>query len=1086
MMMHSFIVALLWATAHGIHLNIGMGFPPIPGVIDATIRFASAINESSNGELTMSVFPIGTFPDPARPGSMIVDFETLWQTMNRTESGNMSDPTTLHVVHAASYYWADFLPEAQFFATVPFGMDVNVYNAWLHFGGGLEMWREIYAPYNAYPLPAANTLEQSGGWFDRPIRSLQDIVGMRMRIPGLAGEVVRRHGMTPVNVPTSDILPGFLRGDINAAEFISPPFDIRLGLANYSYQFRNRPANSTLRLWYYAPGWHELASGSEFTFNKGVWDALPAHLRALVAHAAGDADRHATTLAAHMNYAALQTLSEVYHTQMERFPDDLLAAFGRTAQVVLAEEAAHNPRFARVLDSYNAYRRVASQPTVRLSADEAHVDARGDRAAEVTLSLQVGLSQDVAGTVRVLHAPPGIEVGPSCLLSEAGCATPTTLLLTVADSDVVCGAAAGTMSVTLEGYSIITVQTTELVVMPVGVSSGCDGSSGSRAVLVMAVVISVVGVVVLVAGGALAYRMMRQRQAYLRVYGDHALAEQLTHAVMLWDLDALSRLRTIPHPSKLQKRFTAIADQLTVVRPYIPAAVLGILKETAEAFAGDLAESSQGSRTPRLGAVRVAATPSSVASSSRPGTADSRKDIAYAEPVDSFRRGSRVPRDHPSETLAAQTKGRLAAGLSLRLAVVAVVKIFGADALAHSGLYSYDALHAAVVGVALQSAGMSGVVEIGPDGLLVVTWNSATTCLSAADAALAFVATFGAAVRPILAAFSPSAGSGRGMVQVGSTSPVHRLCVGMGVVRQWMRTGNIGTTQRMQHVTIGAARVAEALARYAVAIEPATPFVALANHDVVVAAGPSHVSLLRGLVSWTHCLPPPPPSHAVEVATLPSESADGLSQLSGNGAGQAAAAANRLVRSLIPVYQSIGQLAVAAEEWMYQLEAVVKAREPIEAFNKTFAQAMGLQLASSGNSPPHALAMEPARDSIVVTAMTPGRAAAVRAVVDLSRQDLAVGFQGATVTADLTWLRNLVAAAGGETASPEAVAAALSRVVSFVNTDLPFGCVAAEVQDNAGGHDDAGGSVAVAGVMRPCSSGVAEVMEFRSDARSLS
>ena len=171
--------------------------------------------------------------------------------------------------HGAAYYWRGKSEAAQFFATIPFGLNAHEQNAWLYYGGGLELWREVYEPFNLVPFPAGNTGVQMGGWFNKPIESMADLQGLKMRIPGIGGEVLRRAGGTPVNLPLSEIFTALQTGSIDATEWVSPYNDVAIGL------------HQAARYYYY-PGWQEPGPTLECMINRDAWESLPEDLQAIV------------------------------------------------------------------------------------------------------------------------------------------------------------------------------------------------------------------------------------------------------------------------------------------------------------------------------------------------------------------------------------------------------------------------------------------------------------------------------------------------------------------------------------------------------------------------------------------------------------------------------------------------------------------------------------------------------------------------------------------------------------------------------------------------------------------------------------
>lgn len=241
--------------------------------------------------------------------------------------------------HGSAYYWAGKIPEAQFFSSVPFGMTAKGMNAWLYNGGGLELWEKIYAPFNVLPIPMGNTGIQMGGWFNKKITSLDDIKGLRMRIPGLGGKVLKRAGGNPILLPGSEVYTALERGVIDATEWVAPFHDMRLGL--------NRAAK-----YYYYPGWHEPGTGFELIINRHAWEQLPQHLQIIVKTAATATSQWVYAQMEFHNHVALQELQTKKNIEILQFPSEVLAEFKRLTQETLDEEAARNAKFKEVWDAY--------------------------------------------------------------------------------------------------------------------------------------------------------------------------------------------------------------------------------------------------------------------------------------------------------------------------------------------------------------------------------------------------------------------------------------------------------------------------------------------------------------------------------------------------------------------------------------------------------------------------------------------------------------------------------------------------------------------------------------------------------------
>jgi TRAP-type mannitol/chloroaromatic compound transport system substrate-binding protein len=243
--------------------------------------------------------------------------------------------------HAASYYWRGKVPAAQFFTTIPFGMNAQESNGWLFHGGGLDLWREVYAPFNLVPYPGGNTGVQMAGWFNRDINSVNDLRGLKMRIPGMAGEIFNRAGGSAVNIPGGELYTALQTGVIDAAEWVGPVNDLAFGFPQIA---RN----------YYYPGWQEPGSTLEFLINTQAWASLPKDLQAIVEGAMRTMNQDMLDQFTAHNMTALQQIQERGVT-LRRFPDDVIQRFYDISQQVYAQQAAADPVFKKVYESYNDF-----------------------------------------------------------------------------------------------------------------------------------------------------------------------------------------------------------------------------------------------------------------------------------------------------------------------------------------------------------------------------------------------------------------------------------------------------------------------------------------------------------------------------------------------------------------------------------------------------------------------------------------------------------------------------------------------------------------------------------------------------------
>ncbi|MGY8865267.1 MAG: TRAP transporter substrate-binding protein [Methylophagaceae bacterium] len=299
--------------------------PGFPVLQKGAERFADNIRVMSNGRLNIKVYAGGELIPPL-------------QTFEAVSQGSVE------MGHGSAYYWAGKVPEAQFFSTVPFGMTARGMNAWLYDGGGLELWREIYKPFHVIPFPLGNTGVQMGGWFNKEINSLEDIKGLKMRIPGLGGKVLAKAGGNPILLAGSEVYTALERNTIDATEWIGPYHDQRLGLYRAAKH-------------YYYPGWHEPGTVLELTINQRAWESLPTDLQAIISNAAQAENLRMLSEMEQKNMAALEQLRKREGIEIHRFPNEVLSRLKKLTNETLIEEAERDPKFKRVYDAYQNFRK---------------------------------------------------------------------------------------------------------------------------------------------------------------------------------------------------------------------------------------------------------------------------------------------------------------------------------------------------------------------------------------------------------------------------------------------------------------------------------------------------------------------------------------------------------------------------------------------------------------------------------------------------------------------------------------------------------------------------------------------------------
>ncbi|MEC4985813.1 MAG: TRAP transporter substrate-binding protein [Oscillatoria sp. PMC 1068.18] len=249
--------------------------------------------------------------------------------------------------HTASYYYIGKNPALSFGTSVPFGFTAQQQNAWLYHGGGLEAMRKIYADFQIINFPAGNTGTQMGGWFKRQINSTSDLNGLKMRIPGLGGQVMSRLGVNVQVLPGGEVFLALDRGAIDAAEWVGPYDDLKLGL--------NEAAD-----FYYYPGWWEPGATLEVQVNQAAWDKLPEEYRQVFETATYKANLNMLSKYDALNGEALQKIVSA-GTKLTAYPQDVLQAAQRESFELYEENSSQDASFREVYEQWQKFRQQVSE-----------------------------------------------------------------------------------------------------------------------------------------------------------------------------------------------------------------------------------------------------------------------------------------------------------------------------------------------------------------------------------------------------------------------------------------------------------------------------------------------------------------------------------------------------------------------------------------------------------------------------------------------------------------------------------------------------------------------------------------------------
>ena len=283
-------------------------------------NFAKRCFELSGGTLEIKVYPKNILV----PALQVFDSTSAAQ---------------IDAFHSGVYYWKGKNPAFSIFGGMPLGLTSEEMITWMKFGGGYELWREMYGKFNLYPLIGGTTGPQMGGWFKKEINSLADLKGLKMRIPGLGGEVMKKLGVNPVLLPAGEIYTSLERGTIDATEWVGPALDSMMGFA------KTAP--------YYYTGWHEPGSILEITFNKTRWEKLSSEHQAIITAASEEMTANMLQEFRYENAKALQALPE--NVEIRTFPKDMMDAAKIALNEVLENESAKSDDFKRALKSYQDF-----------------------------------------------------------------------------------------------------------------------------------------------------------------------------------------------------------------------------------------------------------------------------------------------------------------------------------------------------------------------------------------------------------------------------------------------------------------------------------------------------------------------------------------------------------------------------------------------------------------------------------------------------------------------------------------------------------------------------------------------------------
>ena len=315
------------ALSQGIkELKLVMTWPKnSPGLGTSAQRVADRITALSDGKLRVKVFGGG-------------ELVPAFQSFDAVSAG------TADIYHAAEYYWQGKSKAFSFFTAVPYGLTGNETFAWINYGGGQELWDELAAGFDLKPFVLASTGVQMGGWLNKEINTLDDYKGLKFRMPGIGGEVLRHLGAAVVNLPVAEIFPALQSGAIDGTEWVGPWHDLAFGFYKVTKN-------------YYYPGFHEPGTCASMAFNKKLWDSLDSTTQLMVqAVIQAEAFVQSSEFTAR-NLGALEKLINEHGVQLKRFSDELLMELGKISGEVVAEIGNTDATTKKVYESFLEFRK---------------------------------------------------------------------------------------------------------------------------------------------------------------------------------------------------------------------------------------------------------------------------------------------------------------------------------------------------------------------------------------------------------------------------------------------------------------------------------------------------------------------------------------------------------------------------------------------------------------------------------------------------------------------------------------------------------------------------------------------------------
>jgi TRAP-type mannitol/chloroaromatic compound transport system substrate-binding protein len=323
------VIALVWAVParaepRATTIDIASTFPGnMPVIGEAAHRLTAKVLRASGGELVFKFH---------EPGKRVPAADTVKAVAEGT----------VPAAWAGAGWFAGHDSAFNMFSAVPFGPGIGEYLAWMYRGGGLEMAREMFHAHGVHNIPCILIPPEASGWFQKEIRTVADLKGLRMRFFGLGAKVMEKHGVVTQQLPPGEILAALKSGALDATEFSLPAMDQPLGF-------------HTVAKYYYFPGWHQQATFFDLYINKAVWDGLPDRHKAVIETSCGDTIRESIADGEAQQWKAMKEM-QAQGVRLRRWPAEILVSLEKGWSEVVAEESAKSPAFKRVFESYAKFR----------------------------------------------------------------------------------------------------------------------------------------------------------------------------------------------------------------------------------------------------------------------------------------------------------------------------------------------------------------------------------------------------------------------------------------------------------------------------------------------------------------------------------------------------------------------------------------------------------------------------------------------------------------------------------------------------------------------------------------------------------